>query len=60
MKTFFRTKCKIEGKCCDLIIDDGSSKNLVSSEVFNKLNLKHTPHLEAYRVYGYKMGIGSL
>ena len=30
-KMIFRTKCKIEGKCCNLIIDGGSSENLVST-----------------------------
>ena len=49
-KTLFRTKYKIEGKCYNLIIDGGNSKNLVSTEVVTKLNLKCTPHLEAYRV----------
>ena len=47
-KTFFRTKCKLEGKCCNLIICGGSSENLVSMEVVNKLNLKCTPNFEAY------------
>jgi len=48
--TLFRMKCKIKGKFCNLIIDSGSSKNLVSTEVVEKLKLKCTPHPEAYRV----------
>ena len=33
-KTLFRVKCMIQGKCCSLIIDGGSSKTLASNEVF--------------------------
>ena len=49
-KTLFRKKCKIEGKCCDLVIDGSDSKNLVSIEVVHKLKLKCTLPLEAYRM----------
>ena len=49
-KTLFRTQCKIEGKYFNLIVDGGSSGNLVSMEVINKLELKCIPHPEAYRV----------
>jgi hypothetical protein len=30
-KTLFRTVCKSKGKCCKLIIDSGSTDNLVST-----------------------------
>jgi hypothetical protein len=30
-KRVFKTKCKVQGKCCNLIIDGGSTKNLVST-----------------------------
>ena len=50
IKTLLRMKCKIEGKCCNLTIDSGSSKNLVSMEVVIKLNLKCAPYPEVYRV----------
>ena len=53
-------KCKIEGKYYNLIIDGGSYENLVPIEVVNKLNIKGTPHLEAYRCHGCKMGKESL
>lgn len=42
-KELFRTKCKIERKCCNLIIVGGSSYNCVSMEVANQLNLWCTP-----------------
>ena len=29
-RSFFCTRCKCEGKCCDVIIDGGSTKNFVS------------------------------
>ena len=29
-KNLFRTMCKSQGKCCKLIIDNGSTDNLVS------------------------------
>ena len=38
-KAFFRTICKVKGKCCKIIIDGGSTDNLVSTEVIEKLNL---------------------
>ncbi len=30
-KTLFRTVCKVQGKCCYMIIDSGSTDNLVST-----------------------------
>ena len=38
-KTLFRTVCKVQGKCCQMIIDSGSTDNLVSTEVVEKLKL---------------------
>ena len=32
-KTLFKTICKVQGKCCQMIIDSGSTDNLVSTEV---------------------------
>ena len=36
-KNLFRTMCKSQGKCCKLIIDNGSTDNLVSVEMVEKL-----------------------
>ena len=30
-RSLFKTVCKVEGKCCKLIIDSGSTDNLVST-----------------------------
>jgi hypothetical protein len=49
-KKVFKTKCKVQGKCCNLIIDGGSTENLVSTEVMNKLNLTRLNHPNPYRV----------
>jgi hypothetical protein len=43
----FNTKCKIQGKCCDLIIDGERTENIVYKEVINNLTLKCAPHLSA-------------
>ena len=43
-KTLFRSICKVQGKCCQLIIDSGSTDNLVSTEVIEKLKLKTREH----------------
>ena len=32
-KSLFRTKCKSQGKCCNMVIDSGSTYNLVSIEM---------------------------
>ena len=49
-KSLFRTKCKSQGKCCDVIIDSGSTYNLVSTEMVNKLGLKRMKHPTPYKV----------
>jgi hypothetical protein len=43
-KALFRTICKIKGKCCKVVIDSGSTDNLVSTELLEKLKLKKTKH----------------
>ena len=32
-KSFFRTTCKFQGKCCKMVIDSGSTDILVSTEM---------------------------
>ena len=44
-KTLFRSICKVQGKCCQLVID-----NLVSTEVIEKLKLKTRKHPTPHRV----------
>ena len=38
-KALFKTVCKVQGKCCKVIIDNGSTNNLVSIEIIQCLNL---------------------
>eukprot|EP00253_Pinus_taeda_P033278 PITA_33278 len=49
-KALFRTVCKAQGKCCKMIIDSGSTDNLVSVEMVEKLALKRLKHPTPYRV----------
>ena len=47
-RSLFKTVCKDEGKCCKLIIDSGSTDNLVSTEMVDKLNFKKIVHPKPY------------
>ena len=49
-KTLFRSICKVQGKCCQLVIDSGSTENMVSTEVIEKLKLKKKENPTPYRV----------
>jgi hypothetical protein len=55
-KRVFKTKCKIHDKCCHLVIDGGSTENLVSTKVMGKLKLKRTPHPNMYQVSWLQKG----
>ena len=45
-RSMFKTVYKVEGKCCKLIVDSGSTDNLVSTKTVEKLNLRNTVHPE--------------
>ena len=49
-RSFFRTMCKCEGKWCDVIVDVGSTNNLVSKEIVSKLKLKREKHPQPYQI----------
>eukprot|EP00253_Pinus_taeda_P017972 PITA_17972 len=49
-KALFRTVCKSHGKCCKLIIDSGSTDNLVATEMVEKLGLKRFKYPTPYKV----------
>ena len=49
-KSLFRTTCKVQGKCCKMVIDSGSTDNIVSIEMVEKLRLKKTKHPIPYKV----------
>eukprot|EP00253_Pinus_taeda_P034934 PITA_34934 len=55
-KALFRTICKSQGKCCKMIIDNGSTDNLVSTEMVENLGLKHLKHPSPYRVSWLQKG----
>jgi hypothetical protein len=46
----FRTSCKTKDRVCKVIIDSGSTNNLVSTEMVEKLELERTAHLTPYKV----------
>lgn len=46
----FKTKCKVQGKCCNLVIDGGNTENLVSTEAMDKLKLKNLVHPNRYKL----------
>eukprot|EP00253_Pinus_taeda_P008094 PITA_08094 len=45
-----------KGKCCKMIIDSGSTDNLVSTEMVEKLGLKRLKHPSPYRVLWLQKG----
>ena len=49
-KALVRTICKVKGKCCKMAIDGGSTDNLVSIEMVEKLDLKKVKHPVPYKV----------
>eukprot|EP00253_Pinus_taeda_P012208 PITA_12208 len=55
-KALFRTVCKSQGKCCKMIIDSGSTDNLVSTEMVEKLGMKRPKHPNPYRVSWLQKG----
>ena len=43
-KSLLRTRCKSQGKCCKMFIDNGSANHLVSTEIVEKLGLNNMKH----------------
>ena len=48
--SLFRTFCKSSGKVCKVIVDGGSTNNLVAEELVQKLGLKRMRHPYPYRI----------
>ncbi|ONK71223.1 uncharacterized protein A4U43_C04F6150 [Asparagus officinalis] len=46
----FQSKCFIGGKVCDIIIDGGSSENIISAKAVAALKLPVTPHPVLYSI----------
>ena len=49
-ENIFQTKCKVQGKICDLIIDSGSESNCISKQLVEELNLETKPHPHPYKM----------
>lgn len=43
-RNLFRTMFKAKGKCFKLIIDNGSTNNIVSTEMVDNMGFKKIPH----------------
>jgi hypothetical protein len=54
--SLFRTTCKTKDRVCKVIIDSGSTDNLVSTEMVEKLELETTAHLTSYKVSWLQKG----
>ena len=46
----FRTTCKTKDRKCKVIVDNGSTDNLISTEMVEKLELETTDHPSPYKV----------
>eukprot|EP00253_Pinus_taeda_P032205 PITA_32205 len=55
-KSLFRTACKSKGKCCKVIINSGSTDNLVSTKMVDKLGVVKTVHPTPYKVSWLQKG----
>jgi hypothetical protein len=52
----FRTACKTKDRVCKVILDSGSTNNLVSTEMVEKLELEMIDHPSPYRVSWLQKG----
>jgi hypothetical protein len=46
----FRTRCTVNQRVCDVIIDGGSGENVVSEAMVRKLGLKTEKHPSPYKI----------
>jgi hypothetical protein len=54
--SLFRTACKTKDRVCKVIVDSGSTDNLVSTEMVEKLELETIKHPSPYRVSWLQKG----
>jgi hypothetical protein len=54
--SLFRTACKTKDRVCKVIVDIGSTDNLVSTEMVEKLELETTDHPSPYKVSWLQRG----
>ena len=48
-RALFRVKCKMQGNVCKVIVDLGSTDNIILEEATQKLQLVRIPHAHPYR-----------
>jgi hypothetical protein len=53
---FFRKTCKTKDRVCKVIINSGSTNNLVSTEMVEKLELETTAHPKPYKLSWLQKG----
>jgi hypothetical protein len=54
--TLFRTACTAKDRKCKVIVDSGSTDNLISTEMVEKLELETTKHPSPYKVSWLQKG----
>jgi hypothetical protein len=54
--SLFRTACKTKDRVCKVIVDSGSTDNLVSTEMVEKLELETVAHPSPYKVSWLQKG----
>jgi hypothetical protein len=52
----FRTACKTKDRVCRVIVDSGSTNNLVSTEMVEKMELDTIAHMSPYKVSWLQKG----
>jgi hypothetical protein len=52
----FRTSCKTKDRVCKVIVDSGSTDNLVSTDMVEKMELETTNHPSPYKVLWLQKG----
>jgi hypothetical protein len=52
----FRTACKTKDRVCKVIVDNGSTDNLVSTEMVEKMELETVTHPSPYKVSWLQKG----
>jgi hypothetical protein len=55
-RRLFRTTCMTKDRKCNVIVDSGSTDNLVSTEMVEKLELEMTDHPSPYKVSWLQKG----
>jgi hypothetical protein len=56
----FRTRCTVNQRVCDIIIDGGSGENIVSKSMVSKLGLTTERHPKPYKIRWIKQGTETL